>query len=134
MCKNLKNRLKSQKGFTLMEMLVVVAIIVILIAVSIPTFSGQMNKAKEATDAANERAAKAAALTAYLTDGTTGTQYYNAADGKLYGSVTTGYGKSDTNKDKCIKITIDSNGMVTNLTWETGAGAGGAGGGAGGGT
>lgn len=45
-----------------MEMLIVVAIIVILVAVSIPTFTAQLDKAKSATDDANLRAAKAVAL------------------------------------------------------------------------
>ena len=53
-------KLLNKKGFTLMEMLIVVAIIVILVAVSIPAFSGSLESAKQAADAANLRAAKAA--------------------------------------------------------------------------
>ena len=52
-------KLLNKKGFTLMEMLIVVAIIVILVAISIPTFSSSLDKANAATDAANLRAAKA---------------------------------------------------------------------------
>lgn len=40
----------NKKGFTLMEMLIVVAIIAILIAVAIPVFSAQLHKARVATD------------------------------------------------------------------------------------
>ena len=54
-------KLNNKKGFTLMEMLIVVAIIVILVAISIPVFSGQLNNAKKATDLANIRAAKGVA-------------------------------------------------------------------------
>lgn len=54
-------KLRSKKGFTLMEMLIVVAIIAILIAIAIPTFSAQLDKANQATDAANIRAAYATA-------------------------------------------------------------------------
>ena len=57
----LQKQLKKQGGFTLVEMLIVVAIIAILIAVSIPMVSGALDRAKEATDAANVRAAKAQA-------------------------------------------------------------------------
>lgn len=57
----LQKKLKKQGGFTLVEMLIVVAIIAILIAVSIPMVSGALDRAKEATDAANVRAAKAQA-------------------------------------------------------------------------
>lgn len=61
----------NKKGFTLMEMLIVVAIIAVLVAIAIPTFSGQLKKANEATDAANIRAAYAeAALDALEKDGT----------------------------------------------------------------
>ena len=49
----------SEKGFTLMELLIVLAIIAILIAIAIPTFSGQMEKSREATDLANVRSAYA---------------------------------------------------------------------------
>lgn len=49
----------NEKGFTLMELLIVLAIIAILIAIAIPTFSGQMEKSREATDLANVRSAYA---------------------------------------------------------------------------
>ena len=55
-------KLRSKKGFTLMEMLIVVAIIAILIAIAIPTFASQLEKANQATDAANIRAAYAEAV------------------------------------------------------------------------
>lgn len=42
-----------------MELLIVLAIIAILIAIAIPTFSGQMEKSREATDLANVRSAYA---------------------------------------------------------------------------
>ncbi len=51
----LRERLKDQKGFTLVEMLLVVAIIAILIAVSIPMVSGTLDRARAAVDDANFR-------------------------------------------------------------------------------
>ena len=45
----------NKKGFTLIEMLVVIAIIAILVAIIIPTVSNATTKAKEATDVANIR-------------------------------------------------------------------------------
>ena len=65
--KNLKAKLQNKGGFTLIEMLIVVAIIAILIAVSIPLVSTTLERAREATDQANERAAVGAAETKYLT-------------------------------------------------------------------
>ncbi|MCH3942853.1 MAG: prepilin-type N-terminal cleavage/methylation domain-containing protein [Atopobiaceae bacterium] len=49
------------RGFTLMEMLVVVAIIAVLVAIAIPLFAGQLAKARAAADAANCRSAKSLA-------------------------------------------------------------------------
>ena len=59
---------KNKKGFTLAELLIVVAIIGVLVAVSIPIFTAQLEKSRESTDMANLRAAKAAAVSTYLTD------------------------------------------------------------------
>jgi len=51
--------MRKKNGFTLMELLIVIAIIVVLVAVAIPVFSAQMTKAKRAKDEANLRAAYA---------------------------------------------------------------------------
>ena len=59
---------RSKKGFTLAELLVVVAIIAILVAVSIPIFAAQREKAEEATCAANRRALKAEMTNDYLSE------------------------------------------------------------------
>ncbi|MBR3347266.1 MAG: prepilin-type N-terminal cleavage/methylation domain-containing protein, partial [Solobacterium sp.] len=61
----------NKKGFTLAELLIVVAIIGVLVAVSIPIFTAQLAKARVATDQANARAAKAAAVAAELTSEST---------------------------------------------------------------
>ena len=64
---NKLNKKKSgKKGFTLMEMLIVVAIIAILIAIAIPTFTNALNKARQATDEANLRSYYAEEISAYL--------------------------------------------------------------------
>ena len=56
---------KNKKGFTLAELLIVVAIIGVLVAISIPIFTNQLEKAREATDAANIRSKYAEITTAY---------------------------------------------------------------------
>ena len=53
----------SRKGFTLAELLIVVAIIAVLVAVAIPVFGSQLEKAGKQADLANVRAAYAEVLT-----------------------------------------------------------------------
>ena len=138
----LREKFRNKKGFTLIEMLIVVAIIAILIAVSIPLVGNALDRAKHATDAANERAAKAEIILQYLagdeavvyTDGVAQTAaklditkdyYYDAANGRLdtssdkitsYGQCTNG-GHTGTGTG-VIKLKINTNGQVT-VTWGT---------------
>ncbi len=78
----------NQKGFTLAEMLIVVAIISVLVAISVPVFTDKLEKARETTDVANMRSAKSAAMIKYL-DGELnlgefgGIYYYSASEGVL---------------------------------------------------
>ena len=58
----------NKKGFTLAELLIVVAIIAVLVAISIPIFSSQLEKSREAVDKANVRAAYAEVVADYLAD------------------------------------------------------------------
>ena len=59
---------KTSKGFTLIEMLVVIAIIAILVAIIVPTVTSSTTKAKAATDAANLRSIMGAANVKLLED------------------------------------------------------------------
>ena len=52
-------KLTNKKGFTLMEMIIVVAIIAILAVITIPTLTAKTDSAEKAADAANLRSAKA---------------------------------------------------------------------------
>lgn len=49
----------NNKGFTLAELLIVVAIIAVLTAIAIPVFSAQLEKSRDSTDQANIRSAYA---------------------------------------------------------------------------
>lgn len=69
-------KLTNKKGFTLMEMLIVVAIIAILVAIAIPTFSGALTKAHTATDTANIRAGYASAQIEVMTSNIVPTDTY----------------------------------------------------------
>ena len=62
---------KNNKGFTLAELLIVVAIIAVLVAIAIPVFTAQLEKSREATDLANVRSAYAQVMVDALDDGVT---------------------------------------------------------------
>lgn len=86
-----KRNMNRKKGFTLAELLIVVAIIGVLVAVSVPVFTAQRRKAVDAVNKANIRAAKSMALAAFYDDKTeyvkskNGTQmaYFKYTDGRL---------------------------------------------------
>lgn len=131
---------KQNNGFTLAELLIVVAIIAILVAISIPIFSSQLEKSRKAVDLANVRSAKAAAAAEYMNSGMTEskTYYYDAATGTVTDLETArssieGYGKShhpfDSKKDGAsgtpntgkasgiVAVTINTDGTQS-AVWE----------------
>ena len=64
----------NNKGFTLAELLIVVAIIAVLVAIAIPVFTSQLEKSRESTDIANVRSAYAEVVTNYLSKGDSSTK------------------------------------------------------------
>ncbi|MDX8419578.1 prepilin-type N-terminal cleavage/methylation domain-containing protein [Stecheria sp. CLA-KB-P133] len=75
--------MRKRKGFTLAELLVVTAIIAVLVAISIPIFSSQLEKSRVAADQANVRSAKAAAAAEYMSNGESGSVSYVYIDGSV---------------------------------------------------
>ena len=71
--KAIKKAKENKKGFTLAELLIVVAIIAVLVAISIPIFTSQLEKSRDAVTESNVRAAYAQAQTAWLTAQSKGT-------------------------------------------------------------
>lgn len=59
---------RNSRGFTLAELLVTVAIIGVLVAISIPVFASQTEKSREATDLSNVRAAYAEVMAEAITE------------------------------------------------------------------
>lgn len=123
----------NKKGFTLAELLVVVAIIGVLVAISIPIFTTQLEKAREATDAANLRSAYAEVSVAVL-GGDGATAYYKGVamtqtqdatftttgDASVGGVKLTGI--TDAKKGTTEYVTVKADGTVTiNSTEPTGA-------------
>ena len=56
----------NRKGFTLMEMLIVIAIVAVLISVAVPVLSSQLERSRETVDLANVRSAYAQVSTEAL--------------------------------------------------------------------
>lgn len=88
----LNAKLSKNGGFTLVEMLIVIAIIAVLVAISIPVVTNQLEKAREAADAANIRSAYAEVMIAAI-------------------------GEDTTNYTKTVKITQTEDGWESEITW-----------------
>ena len=142
-------KLKKNGGFTLVEMLIVVAIIAVLIAVSIPLINSSLEKARHAVDDANLRDAEAVINVYYLEhqgessftpDGTYVYGVNNYNQGTVWKSTDTaptgytpvksscsGSGTADC-KTKHYKtggvelnLVVDGTGKVTSTTWDPAA-------------
>ena len=116
MIRTRKDQLQKRgvKGFTLMEMLIVVAIIAVLVAIAIPIFTAQLNKAKVSADAANIRSGYAEVSATILSDGISSGTYYLASDGTVSATQTDGTFKTQgaTGEDSPQNVAGQS------LTWK----------------
>lgn len=125
-------KMKNSKGFTLMEMLIVVAIIAILVAIMIPTLTTQLERARETADIANIRSAYAEAMvdaltsdngtgeatTEAMTQTTAGFKYVTDIPAYLKnnGTETTTNWDSTCNKatkGQTITVTVNNEGIIT---------------------
>lgn len=120
----------NNRGFTLAELLIVVAIIAVLTAIAIPVFTAQLEKSREATDMSNIRSAYAEVMAEYLANGADKSYYsevelkqqqdkwQNTENGKLYTRVN-GEEKAVTvddsivGKGKKVYVNVATDGTVT---------------------
>lgn len=88
--KNLLNKIrKNNKGFTLVELIIVVAILAVLMAVLAPQYIRYVEKSRQTTDAATLNEVKhAVEVEAALTEGAGGTFAIDGANGTITNSLT----------------------------------------------
>lgn len=79
----MKRKLNSDRGFTLAELLIVVAIIGVLVAIAIPIFTSQLERSREAVDLSDVRSAYAEVMMAAITGDTSAT-YTKDSGQKIY--------------------------------------------------
>ena len=104
----------NKKGFTLAELLIVVAIIAVLVAIAIPVFSAQLDKAKLATATANARSTTAEYVANCLTNET------NPTSASLSSSITASLGVSGaTAAVSAGNVTVSYNGLSASFPIDT---------------
>lgn len=96
------NRKKNQKGFTLVELLIVIAIIGILAAIAIPQFSSYRSKAFVAAARSDAKNAYTS-LQAYISENP-GVTPPNQTIGPGPGAFATPYGAARVSKDVTVAI------------------------------
>lgn len=109
----------NKKGFTLAELLIVVAIIAVLVAIAIPIFTSQLEKSRQAADAANIRSAYAEAMVMAIEkgSGSATTPKMQHTQSWSYGFETASIGKeplssaSKTSGDT-VTVTVTESGSV----------------------
>ena len=103
----------NNKGFTLAELLIVVAIIAVLVAIAIPVFTSQLEKSRESVDASDIRSYYAEITTSMMT-----------MDPKTGGTIQVGGTKSVTIQpwanQTSVEVTVGWKAHQTQTNWQSG--------------
>ena len=106
-CKKLHKPARRIAGFTLAELLIVVAIIAVLVGIAIPVFLSQLEKSRQAVDQSTMRQAKSAMTVGLMTgEIEADTDYYYHTNGSLSKtSKPEPYGKAHTDASSFWDVT-----------------------------
>lgn len=102
----------NKKGFTLAELLIVIAIIAVLVAIAIPVFNTALTKAEHTANVANVRAAYSEAMVEAMTDGAYTAGSVNIKKSDITGAVESGTEVTFTD-GKSIVVSDGSNYQTT---------------------
>lgn len=116
----------NKKGFTMAELLIVVAIIAVLVAIAIPVFTTQLEKSRCATDIANFRSSYSEAVANALADNKagTGSEYKaNHTNQTTFEAAVDNTDMTDAMKTEAkkvtigstIKVSVDKDGKITDV-------------------
>lgn len=122
MLRSIKKLVKNEKGFTLVELLAVIAILAIVVAIAVPTIGNVIGDSEDKAHEANVNLIKNAAKLAYVSDLNTGSdEAYSLDDLVEYGfldevptDINDGY-----NYTKEQKVTVkenDNGGLIIDYT------------------
>jgi prepilin-type N-terminal cleavage/methylation domain-containing protein len=103
---------KNKKGFTLIELVVVIAILGILAAILVPVISGFIETANQATDNANARLVYQACAMWFAANNTANASFTGAQLQPYMGTANLPSGKSQAFSGACT-ASVDATGAIT---------------------
>ena len=117
---NIQQVKKNKKGFTIIELVIVIAVIAILAAVLIPTFTTVVNKSHESNAVSRAKSAYTEMIAS--TPGASPssfagkTLYVNESDGKYYSFTINSDGQISSTAVASDKTTFDAAGEVSGMS------------------